>query len=91
MRAFQLYLLSLFSGSAALSWEIVWQILASLSIGVSAIGTAVTLAATMGGMSLGAILMARFLTEKEYRPLSPTALRIGNWSLGAGDSSSIQT
>ena len=85
MRAFQLYLLVLFSGSAALSWEIVWQILASLSIGVSAIGTAVTLAATMGGMSLGAILMARFLTRKEiHRSLLAYGfceLAIGLWGL----------
>jgi len=37
------------SGTAALSWEVLWQIRAALAIGVSAMGAAVTLAATMGG------------------------------------------
>ena len=34
-------------GIAALSWEILWQLEASLSIGISALGTALTLAAVM--------------------------------------------
>jgi hypothetical protein len=34
-------------GFAALSWETIWQIEASLAFGFSALGTALTLAATM--------------------------------------------
>ena len=48
-------------GLAALSWEVLWQLKASLALGVSALGTALTLAATMGGMSAGALLMGRRL------------------------------
>ncbi|HSO40259.1 MAG TPA: hypothetical protein VLT33_47365, partial [Labilithrix sp.] len=58
------------SGMAALSWEVLWQIRASLAIGVSAMGTAVTLAATMGGMTLGALTMGRALQRRAVaRPL----------------------
>ena len=58
------------SGLAALSWEVLWQIRASLAIGVSAMGTAVTLAATMGGMTLGALTMGRALQRRAIaRPL----------------------
>jgi predicted membrane-bound spermidine synthase len=49
------------SGLAALSWEVLWQIKSSLALGVSAWGTAITLAATMGGLSLGSLLMSRWL------------------------------
>lgn len=49
------------SGLAALSWEVIWQIKSSLALGVSAWGTAITLAATMGGLSLGSLLMSRWL------------------------------
>lgn len=47
------------SGAAALAWEVIWQIQTSLALGVSAHGAALTLAATMGGMSLGAVAMGR--------------------------------
>ena len=58
------------SGLAALSWEVLWQIRASLAIGISAVGTAVTLAATMGGMTLGALTMGRALQRRTItRPL----------------------
>lgn len=60
------------SGMAALSWEVVWQARASLSLGVSALGTALTLAATMGGMSLGALLFGRWLENR--RPAKPLLL-----------------
>jgi len=57
-------------GAAALSWEVIWQLQASLALGVSAFGTAVTLAATMGGMSLGALAMGRWLRGRPVeRPL----------------------
>lgn len=58
------------SGLAALSWEVLWQIRASLAIGVSAMGTAVTLAATMGGMTVGALTMGRALQRRRItKPL----------------------
>jgi spermidine synthase len=49
------------SGFAGLSWEVLWQIKSALALGVSAQGAALTLVATMGGMSLGAALMGRYL------------------------------
>ena len=64
------FVLVFFAGAAALSWEVLWQLQASLAIGVSAKGTAVTLAATMAGMSAGAALMGRALRGREVaRPL----------------------
>ena len=54
------YLFVVISGVAALSWEVLWQLKASLSLGISALGTAITLATTMGGMALGSYLAARF-------------------------------
>jgi hypothetical protein len=57
-------------GVAALCWEVLWQLEASLAMGVSAKGTALTLVATMGGMSLGAALAGRALrTRRIRRPL----------------------
>ncbi len=53
------------AGMAALSWELLWQIRASLSIGVSALGTAIVLAATMGGMSAGAVVGGRLLRRRQ--------------------------
>lgn len=66
----RLHLLALLSGLAALSWEVLWQIKASLALGVSAWGTAITLAATMGGMSVGSLAMGRYLrTRMIARPV----------------------
>lgn len=60
----------LFGGIAALSWEVIWQLELGLSLGVSAEGTALTLACMMGGMSLGAWLMGRVLEKRApARPL----------------------
>lgn len=57
-------------GVAALSWESVWQLRSSIAFGVSAVGTALTLAATMAGMSVGAILMGRWLKRRTiHRPV----------------------
>lgn len=68
MRA--VYVLVFFGGLAALSWEALWQLEASLAIGVSAKGTALTLATTMGGMALGSALMGRALRSRDVaRPL----------------------
>ena len=65
-----LYVLVFVAGAAGLSWEVLWQLEASLAIGISAKGTAITLATTMGGMALGAALMGRALRGREVqRPL----------------------
>src|SRR6202035_1393230 len=57
------HLLILFSGFAALSWETLWQIKSTLALGLSAQGTAITLATTMGGMSLGGFMMGQILRK----------------------------
>jgi spermidine synthase len=56
--------LAALTGLAALSWEVLWQLKSSLALGVSAHGTALTLAVTMGGMSLGALLCGHALKER---------------------------
>src|SRR5579862_3238761 len=48
-------------GMAALSWELLWQHYASLALGASAYGTAVTLATAMGSMCAGALAAAILL------------------------------
>ncbi len=60
----KIYCLVLSSGLAALSWEVLWQIKAALALGVSAWGTAITLACTMGGMAAGALLAGHILRNK---------------------------
>ncbi|MCL4677120.1 MAG: fused MFS/spermidine synthase [Alphaproteobacteria bacterium] len=63
-------LLVTLSGLAALSWQVLWQLKASLALGVSAWGTAVTLAVTMGGMCIGALITGRILEHtNNTRPL----------------------
>jgi spermidine synthase len=52
-------------GVAALSWESLWQLQASLAFGVSAAGTALTLAATTGGLALGSLLAGTLLRDRE--------------------------
>jgi spermidine synthase len=57
-------------GVAALSWEVLWQIRAALALGASAIATAITLAAAMGGMATGSWLAGRWLAGRRLaRPL----------------------
>ncbi len=67
-----IHLLVALAGSAALSWQILWQVKSSLALGVSAWGTAITLAATMGGLSIGAWLMGEYL--KRRPPAHPVRL-----------------
>lgn len=61
-----LVLAVMLSGFAGLAWETLWQIEAGLALGVSARGTALTLVATMGGMSLGAAMMGRYLRRRPH-------------------------
>jgi spermidine synthase len=63
-----LYLLIAASGFATLAWEVLWQIKATLALGVSAWGTAITLAVIMGGMSLGGFLMGKKLLKYSGLP-----------------------
>ncbi len=55
------------AGMAALSWETIWQIKSSLALGVSAWGTALTLAVTMGGMCLGALIAGHLLRNRAIK------------------------
>ena len=57
-------LLAFASGLAALSWQVIWQLKSSLALGVSAWGTALTLAVTMAGFCLGALGMGRWLSGR---------------------------
>jgi spermidine synthase len=63
-RAF-IYLLVICAGSAALSWEAIWQLYAALALGVSAQGTAITLCATMGGICAGSLCAGRYLRSRK--------------------------
>ncbi len=59
------------AGFAALSWEVIWQLKSSLSLGFSALGAAITLATTMGGMTAGSLLMGRLMRRwKGRKPLA---------------------
>ena len=64
MGAGAIHVLVFLGGTAALSWEIIWQLQASLAFGVSALGTSLTLAVTMGGFGVGAHLAGRWLAGR---------------------------
>jgi spermidine synthase len=51
-------------GVAALSWEVLWQLRASLALGASALATALTLAAAMAGMAAGSLAAGRWLRRR---------------------------
>jgi len=58
------------AGAAALSWEVLYRHALGVALGISAVATAITLAVTMGGMTLGALGMARLLARRDrVRPL----------------------
>ncbi|MEM7410370.1 MAG: fused MFS/spermidine synthase [Myxococcota bacterium] len=67
MGAGLIYVLVFLGGTAALSWEIVWQLQASLAFGVSALGTALTLAVTLGGFGVGSLCAGRWLASRPLR------------------------
>ncbi len=58
-----LYLIVFLGGVTALSWQVLWQLDLSISLGVSAKGTALTVATVMAGLALGARLMAKRITS----------------------------
>lgn len=53
--------MALLGGVAGLTWELLWQHHCSLALGISALGTAITLACSMAGMAVGSLLMGRYL------------------------------
>jgi spermidine synthase len=61
-----LLLLFVGSGCAALIYEIVWFQLLQLVIGSSAISLGVLLGTFMGGMSLGSLLLPRFIGAEQH-------------------------
>ena len=68
-----LRLLFVASGAAALIYEVVWLHLLRLVIGASAISVGIVLAAFMGGMFLGSLLLGRFVSRSTH-PLRVYAL-----------------
>ncbi len=77
-----LLLLFVGSGCAALIYEIVWLQLLQLVIGSSAISLGVLLGTFMGGMCIGSLLLARFVSG-DHHPLRVYAyLELGIGALG---------
>ena len=77
-----LLLLFVGSGCAALIYEIVWLQLLQLVIGSSAISLGVLLGTFMGGMCIGSLLLARFVSG-DHHPLRVYAyLELGIVALG---------
>lgn len=64
MHILPIHILVLVSGLAALSWQVMWQVKSGLALGVSAWGTALTLAVTMGGMCLGSLVIGHVLKDR---------------------------
>jgi spermidine synthase len=58
------YILLFCAGAAALSWELLWQHFAALALGVSAGGTAIVLATTMAGMTIGSLACGSLLAGR---------------------------
>lgn len=63
-RSLPIFGLVTLGGAAALCWEGLWQLRSSLALGVSALGTAITLAATMAGMTAGGLVAGRWLQRR---------------------------
>ncbi|HEY4131710.1 MAG TPA: fused MFS/spermidine synthase, partial [Gemmatimonadaceae bacterium] len=77
-----LLLLFVGSGCAALIYEIVWFQLIELVIGSSAVSLGVLLGTFMGGMCLGSLLLARFVSPEEHPLRVYALLEIGIGVLG---------
>ncbi len=78
-----LLLLFVGSGCAALIYEVVWFQLLQLVIGSSAVSLGVLLGTFMGGMCLGSLLLARFVSIREHplRVYAYLELTIGAFGL----------
>src|SRR4051812_13000361 len=78
------------SGACGLTWEVLWQHHAALALGISSAGTAITLAALMGGLGLGGLLAVRLARRGALqRPLCAYALAelaigLGGWLVPHG-------
>ncbi|MDH5670795.1 MAG: fused MFS/spermidine synthase [Myxococcales bacterium] len=78
------------SGACGLTWELLWQHHAALALGLSSAGTAITLAALMAGLGLGALLAARLSRGRGLsRPmlayaLAELAIGLGGWLVPHG-------
>ncbi len=71
------------AGGSGLTWEVLWQHHTGLALGVSAYGTAVTLAAMMAGLGCGGLLAARLACRGAFRrPLF--AYGLAELAVGAG-------
>src|SRR5438552_4061291 len=68
MRRAGLCALFFLSGVSALIYEIVWQRLLILVFGVSTLSVSAVLAAYMGGLALGGLLLGR-VADRASRPL----------------------
>jgi spermidine synthase len=69
-RPLALYGAVLLSGAAGLTWEVMWQHHATLALGASAFGAAITLASLMAGMGIGALCAQSLLRRGRIaRPL----------------------
>ena len=58
------HLMVIVGGVAALSWEVLWQLRSTLALGVSALGTSLTLATTMAGMTAGSLTAGQILRRR---------------------------
>src|SRR5215471_13088957 len=72
-----LLILFIGSGCAALIYEIVWFQLLQLAIGSSAVSLGVLLGTYMGGMCLGSLALARFISAKQHPLRVYAALELG--------------
>ena len=69
-RPFTLFSAVILSGAAGLTWEVMWQHHATLALGASAFGTAITLASLMAGLGIGAVVAQSLLRRRRItRPL----------------------
>ncbi|HEV3256452.1 MAG TPA: fused MFS/spermidine synthase, partial [Gemmataceae bacterium] len=68
MRRSGLYVLFFLSGASALVYELVWQRLLNLVFGVTTLSVSAVLAAFMGGLALGSLLLGRY-ADRTARPL----------------------
>jgi len=79
-----LVLLFIGSGCAALIYEVVWLQLLQLVIGLTSVSLGVLLGVYMGGMSLGSLLLARFVSSRRNPLRVYAVLELGIALTGVG-------